>query len=362
MRHLLAVRMANTRLYVEPPEQLRQLATVINTTRTPLLAGSEPALKRFPGGWRRILMKLRTLAGLAALAFTVACGGGSPAEEPAVEPAAPSSETVEETAGRCDAVGELQFICDVISPEDLAVVPDTEWVIASGNQEGGRIQLVSILRMSARVLFPASNNSSRLDSDTYPSCPGPIDPEEGDDFRAHGLYLKPGEGRVHTLYVVHHGFRESIEVFELDPGVSPPSLTWVGCAVTPEGTTLNAVVALPDGGFATTATRLEGEVTSAVLEWQTETGWARERGYPSQRPRDLRGREVALCSRVDRRALGPLVARADPRTNGHCGAGFPTRQCSHGPGWSDLRDRSHGLSAANRRVQRCQGEPRDVGV
>ncbi len=236
-------------------------------------------------------MKLRTLAGLAALAFTlastVACGGGSPAEEPAVEPAAPSSETVEETAGRCDAVGELQFICDVISPEDLAVVPDTEWVIASGNQEGGRIQLVSILRMSARVLFPASNNISRLDSETYPSCPGPIDPEEGDDFRAHGLYLKPGEGRVYTLYVVHHGFRESIEVFELDPGVSPPSLTWVGCAVTPEGTTLNAVVALPDGGFATTATRLEGEVTSAVLEWQTETGWAVVPGSEDIRPNGL---------------------------------------------------------------------------
>ena len=34
-------------------------------------------------------------------------------------------------------VGEIQFICDLISPEDLAVLPGEEWVIASGNQEGG---------------------------------------------------------------------------------------------------------------------------------------------------------------------------------------------------------------------------------
>ena len=43
----------------------------------------------------------------------------------------------------CDPVGEIRFICDVIGPEDLAIVPGSEWVIASGNQEGGRIHLVS---------------------------------------------------------------------------------------------------------------------------------------------------------------------------------------------------------------------------
>lgn len=228
----------------------------------------------------RILLRL-SLVSLVALA--AACGGGGLSEESA-EPEAISPEPVSGPTAPCEPVDDLQFICDVVGPEDLAVVPDSEWVIASGNQEGGRIQLVSILRMSARPLFPTFLGSARLDSEKYPTCPGPIDAAEGDEFRAHGIYLTPGEGRVHTLHVVHHGFRESVEVFELDAGVSPPSLTWVGCAVAPEGATFNAVAALPDGGFVATATRLEGDVTSGVLEWQTETGWEMVPGSEDVRP------------------------------------------------------------------------------
>ena len=119
----------------------------------------------------------------------------------------------ERSAATCEAVGEIQFICGVISPEDLAIVPGAEWVIASGNQEGGRIQLVSVRDKTTTVLFPTPAQNERLDATTYPTCPGPLDPEEKEAFRAHGLYLKPGQGAVHTLYVVHHGTRESVEVF-----------------------------------------------------------------------------------------------------------------------------------------------------
>ena len=41
-----------------------------------------------------------------------------------------------------------------------------------------------------------------LDAAAYPTCPGPMDPDEGAAFRAH------------TVYLVHHGNRESVEVFE----------------------------------------------------------------------------------------------------------------------------------------------------
>ena len=115
----------------------------------------------------------------------------------------------------CEPVGEVRFICNLISPEDLAVVPGSEWVIASGNRPGGRIHLVSVRDKTATELFPGAR-SERLDAATYPTCPGPLDPDEGDEFTAHGLYLKPGSDAVHTLYVVHHGRRESIEVFEVD--------------------------------------------------------------------------------------------------------------------------------------------------
>ena len=163
-------------------------------------------------------------------------------------------------------------------------MPDSDWVVASGNQEGGRIQLVGVRERTTRVLFPAAEAGERLDAAAYPTCPGPIDPLEGDDFRAHGLYLKPGQDEVHTLYVVHHGYRESIEVFELDAGRPSPALTWIGCAVAPEGAVLNAVAALPDGGFATTAPRMEGEIGSGVWEWRTDAGWALVPGSEDIRP------------------------------------------------------------------------------
>ena len=154
----------------------------------------------------------------------------------------------------CETVGEIQFICDLISPEDLAVVPGSEWVIASGNRAGGRIHLISVGDKTATVLFPSTNQSERFDAETYPTCPGPIDPNEEDAFNAHGLYLAPGQGDVHTLYVVHHGNRESIEIFEVDARAAP-TMAWVGCAVAPEPLGLNGVVALPEGGFATTSPR-----------------------------------------------------------------------------------------------------------
>ena len=186
------------------------------------------------------------------------------------------------TAAACEPIGTIRFICDVISPEDLAVVPGSEWVIASGNQEGGAIQLVSIREKTARALFPSPSRQERLDSTTYPTCPGPIDLTARDRFRAHGLYLTPGKNGVHTLYVVHHGTRESVEVFEFDPGATPPALTWVGCAVAPEALGLNAVVALPEGGFATTSFR-----TGDVWEWHTRTRWTVVPGSEDTAPNGL---------------------------------------------------------------------------
>jgi hypothetical protein len=50
---------------------------------------------------------------------------------------------------------------------------------------------------------------------------------------AHGLNVRAGTGGVHTLYVVRHGSRESIEVFEIDGEAKPPVVTWIGCAVVP---------------------------------------------------------------------------------------------------------------------------------
>ena len=204
----------------------------------------------------------------------VGCAEQAPSEAPSeAPPAVPTAAPTEAPAGLpCEAVGEIRFICNLISPEDLAVVPGSEWVIASGNRSGGRMHLVSVGAKTATVLFPSASPRERLDAAAYPTCPGPLDPDEGDAFNAHGLYLKPGQDAVHTLYVVHHGNRESIEVFEVDARARP-SLTWIGCAVAPEPLGLNSVAALPEGGFVTTSF-----ATGDVWEWQTDAGWMRVPG------------------------------------------------------------------------------------
>jgi sugar lactone lactonase YvrE len=184
----------------------------------------------------------------------------------------------------CDPLGNVQFVCGLVGPEDLVNVPGSDWVIASGDAAPGAITLVNIRQHTTTPLYPSPNLKQRLDAKTYDSCPGPIDPEEKDKFRAHGLALRSDRSSLHTLYVVHHGNRESIEVFEFDARAKAPALTWIGCAVAPDPIGLNSVVALPDGGFASSnfqprgaargrANMQAGEKNGELWEWHTGTGW-----------------------------------------------------------------------------------------
>jgi len=181
----------------------------------------------------------------------------------------------------------------------MAIVPGGEWVLTSGNVANGGIRLVNIRDKTTTLLFPTAPPRERLDKKTYDSCPGPIDPAEKDKFRAHGLYLRPARNAVHTLYVVHHGNRESIEVFEFDARPKSPTLTWIGCAVAPDPIGLNSVVGLPDGGFVTTnfsprnsdaagrSRMMAGENNGELWEWHTGTGWKIVPGSESAGPNGL---------------------------------------------------------------------------
>jgi sugar lactone lactonase YvrE len=137
------------------------------------------------------------------------------------------------------------------------------------------------------------------DAQAFPSCHGPIDladPTEKKSIALHGMYLMTGSNV--RLFVVHHGARESIEVFDVDPKASPPALTWVGCVVGPPNAVFNAVVALPDGGIAATNTRpASGQAPpagtdpiGAVVEWHAATGWRPVPGTDAPR---INGLEVS---------------------------------------------------------------------
>ena len=77
----------------------------------------------------------------------------------AAAPAAPAAET---TAG-CAPAADLQFICGVQSPEDLARIPGTSWLIASGFTPGSGLRFVDTHARTARPAYTGAPGESRPD-------------------------------------------------------------------------------------------------------------------------------------------------------------------------------------------------------
>ena len=178
----------------------------------------------------------------------------------------------------------MTYVTGVINVEDMVRVPGTRWIVGSGLADGqrtdGHIYLISVDDHTVRVLLPG-HIDYRPDANAYPDCPGKPDEAR---FSAHGLSIRHRSGQRDTLYVVHHGERESVEVFKLDRHGAMPHLTWIGCVVYPAGVFGNGVVALRGGAFAATsfmdprdskafATMEAGEPMGAVLIWRRKTGW-----------------------------------------------------------------------------------------
>jgi hypothetical protein len=173
------------------------------------------------------------------------------------------------------------------APEDLVVVPGGQWVVAGAYSGSGGIYLVRTADKTVTVAYPSATAADRFDSKTYAGCPGPSDAAAKAKYQTHGLSLSPASNGVHRLYVVLHGPRESVEVFELDARKGTPALTWIGCAVAPDPIGLNSVRWLPDGGFIATnflprGSNMKGlqsgERNGELWEWHTASGWQKVPG------------------------------------------------------------------------------------
>ncbi len=179
-------------------------------------------------------------------------------------------------------------VCDQEAPEDLVAL-GPQWVVAGAYAGAGGVRLIRISDRTSHMAYPAASAVNRLDSRTYPDCPGPPG-ANGAVFTTHGVYVEPGNGPLYKLFVVGHGARESIEVFSVDTAPAMPAVTWLGCVIAPDPIGLNSVRGLPDGGFITTnflprggtreATQrmLGGERNGELWEWHTATGWQKVPG------------------------------------------------------------------------------------
>ena len=184
----------------------------------------------------------------------------------------------------CPDDSEVGYVCGLDDPEDLIRLPGTPHVITTGigdtsSQRGG-VYAVDIRTRVAREVEPDFSGRARP---RYSACPGAPDPEL---FSAHGLALAgtrvvPGRRTTAMLYIVNHGGRESIEVFQVIAGAKRLSLRWTGCILT-DGLAANSVAVLPGGDVVATVPLLSeaelfsaglGQPTGDVLRWSEGEGW-----------------------------------------------------------------------------------------
>jgi hypothetical protein len=184
----------------------------------------------------------------------------------------------------CGAHGGAEVICGTRAPEDLELTPDGKYLIVSqfvtfrGTATHGDIMLMDL---AAKTFSDLPMTAAPLPDWGDASCPGPI----GDKLGPHGISLsKRADGKL-QLYVVNHGGRESIEMFELGKTAGRWGLVWHGCVVTKQA--FNDVAALTDGSFVASQPEairktdlFDGKPTGYVVRWTKDRG---ERELPGTR-------------------------------------------------------------------------------
>jgi hypothetical protein len=173
----------------------------------------------------------------------------------------------------CTPSAELHFLCDAEKPEDLARIPATRWMVASGFSAGSGLKLVDLKRRTMRRWYLGGADQLRPDLKNYPDC---LTAPEPGLFNARGISLRMTNKRRGVLHVINHGGRESVEVFEVALHGKAPELRWLGCLLMPAGHVGNDVATYSDGTvLATVLTRPGTTITD--FEMGRKTGGVFER-------------------------------------------------------------------------------------
>lgn len=189
---------------------------------------------------------LARLAGtVAALALSGCVAAAQASDQASIEASVHTASTDD-----CTPANGLVFICGAHHVEDLAPIPGTDLVVgssrmASGSPRGSLLLFDATTRAVTTLKFDVSGAPLA----EYSACPGPLDIA---NFDPHGLAVKEIAGGNPVAFVVGHGARESVEMFEIDAVASPATARWIGCVMMPEGASGNSVVPLADGGFFVT--------------------------------------------------------------------------------------------------------------
>ena len=181
-------------------------------------------------------------------------------------------------ASPCAPAAGLTFLCGLQNPEDIALVPGTRWLVATGMAAGAGLSAVDTQAKTVRKLYAPGTTNARADRARFANCPAPLDARQA---VLHGVALRPAAGGRYTVYATNHGGRESVEVFELSVGSDGvPAAVWIGCVPLPPPLAANSVAAFSDGTLVATVLILPGKTfqdafamrnTGVVLQWTPGT-------------------------------------------------------------------------------------------
>jgi len=218
------------------------------------------------------------------------------------------------------------------NPEDLAIIPGTDWIITSASPseqiKKTRSFFVNTRTQEARPAYP-DNCTFDLDRERF----GDIALPEAVKF--HGLDVVKAEDGTLTLYQVNHALnvgpaghtlgRESIEVFQIAMTPHGPSLRWRGAIPVPSWVVGNDCCALPEGGVAVTNTSFAGmegfpmmatgKSSGQVLEWHDrKQGWSVVEGTDVNAPNGIaispQGKYFFICSTATKQLH--RISRSNP--------------------------------------------------
>ncbi len=185
----------------------------------------------------------------------------------------------------CEGFDNFSYVCGPINAEDLVLIPGTKWIIASGFGGSESLYLIDSEHKIWSNVYPGGEPHARQDMLTYNACPGSPNPN---NFVAHGLNIRSETDGHSKLYVVGHGDREAIEVFDVDANSDVPVLTWIGCIMTPDSMQANSVASFADGSLVVTIPlhtgilineAFAGKPTGAVYEWSPgDKGFSKIKG------------------------------------------------------------------------------------
>jgi hypothetical protein len=192
----------------------------------------------------------------------------------------------------CGTHADIEILCGTRSPEDLELTPDGKFLIVSQfvNGRGGGGAGLVLFDLAKKTYSKIPITAEPRKDWGEPACPGPV----GDAIIPHGISLLKRTNGPMQLYVVNHGGRQSMEMFELKQAAGAWELVWHGCALTMQE--FNDVAVLPDGGFIAThptSLRVQGDTSDlfsgqpsgVVARWTPGKGEAElpgpRAGYPN---------------------------------------------------------------------------------